>query len=170
MNQGTCKTTYTVIAKRWDRGWELHIDGVGVTQSRKLNDAEAMVRDYIALDTGADPASFEIEIIPEVGHGLDSETREARRAVAEAEKAQKTAAARSRDVARSLKGIGLSGREIAVVLRLSPQRVSSCSAGLSAPGPPRRASSSASPRSFTTTCRADLREVAHSYRRAGRAV
>lgn len=55
MNQGTDKTTYTVIAKRWDRGWELHINGVGVTQSRALNDAEAMVRDYIALDTGAAP-------------------------------------------------------------------------------------------------------------------
>jgi hypothetical protein len=124
VNGNADKTTYTVIAKRWKRGWELHVDGVGVTQSRRLNDAEAMVRDYIALDTGAAPTSFDIEIIPEVGHGLDSETREARRAVAEAEKAQRAAAARSRDVARSLKGIGLSGREIAVVLRLSPQRVS----------------------------------------------
>jgi hypothetical protein len=64
-------TTYTVLAKRWKRGWELHIDGVGVTQSRTLNDAEAMVRDYIALDTGAAPDSFNVELLPEVGHGLD---------------------------------------------------------------------------------------------------
>ena len=124
MSQHTDKTAYTVIAKRWARGWELHIDGVGVTQSKTLNDAEEMVRDYISLDTGADPASFCVEIFPEISHELDSETREARRAVAEAEKAQRAAAARSREAARSLKGIGLTGREIAVVLRLSPQRVS----------------------------------------------
>ena len=32
-------STYTVRAKRWKHGWELHIDGVGVTQSRNLADA-----------------------------------------------------------------------------------------------------------------------------------
>jgi hypothetical protein len=117
-------TTYTVHAKRWKRGWELHIDGVGVTQSRTLHDAEAMVRDYIALDTGAAPNSFNVEILPEVGDGLDEETRAARLAVAEADRAQRAAATRSREVARRLSTAGLSGREIAVVLRLSPQRVS----------------------------------------------
>lgn len=40
-------TTYAVHAKRWKHGWELHIDGVGVTQSRNLDGAEQMVRDYI---------------------------------------------------------------------------------------------------------------------------
>jgi hypothetical protein len=118
------KTTYTVIAKRWKRGWELHIEGIGVTQSRTLNDAEAMVRDYIHLDTGEAPDSFDVDIVPEVSQELDRQTREARRAVIAAEKAQQAAAARSREVARGLKGIGLTGREIAVVLRVSPQRVS----------------------------------------------
>jgi hypothetical protein len=58
-------TTYTVHAQRWKLGWELRIDGIGVTQSRTLNDAEAMVRDYIALDTGAAPDSFNVELLPE---------------------------------------------------------------------------------------------------------
>lgn len=124
VNNGTDKTTYTVLAKRWDRGWELHIDGIGVTQSRSLNDAETMVRDYIALDTGTTPDSFDVEIIPEVSHDLDREAREARRAVADADNAQRVAAARSREVARRLRSVGLTGREIAVVLRVSPQRVS----------------------------------------------
>jgi DNA-binding CsgD family transcriptional regulator len=115
---------YTVHAKRWEHGWELHIDDIGVTQSRTLNDAEAMVRDYIALDTGADPSSFDVEILPEVGEGLDEETRSARQAVAAAESAQRAAARQSREVAHRLKSAGLSGREIAVVLQLSPQRVS----------------------------------------------
>jgi hypothetical protein len=42
-----------------------------------------MVRDYIALDTGAEPDSFGVEILSEVGNGLDEATRAARRAVAE---------------------------------------------------------------------------------------
>jgi DNA-directed RNA polymerase specialized sigma24 family protein len=117
-------TTYTVRAKRWRRGWELHIDGLGVTQSRTLNDAEEMARDYIAVVTGAPPDSFSIEIVPEVGEGLDEETVAARRAVAEADQAQRAAASQSREVAAKLSGAGLSGREIAVVLHLSPQRVS----------------------------------------------
>ena len=57
-------STYTVHAKRWKHGWELHIDGLGVTQSRSLRDAESMARDYIALDTDVRPDSFVVEIVP----------------------------------------------------------------------------------------------------------
>jgi hypothetical protein len=46
--------TYNVTAKRWKHGWELHIDGVGVTQSRTLDTAEQMVRDYIETLTDKD--------------------------------------------------------------------------------------------------------------------
>ena len=46
--------TYNVTAKRWKHGWELHIDGVGVTQSRTLDTAEQMVRDYIETLTDQD--------------------------------------------------------------------------------------------------------------------
>jgi hypothetical protein len=56
--------TYKVRAKRWARGWELHIDGLGVTQSHSLRDAEGMARDYIALDTEVPPESFVVEIVP----------------------------------------------------------------------------------------------------------
>jgi DNA-directed RNA polymerase specialized sigma24 family protein len=116
--------TYKVRAKRWARGWELHIDGLGVTQSRSLRDAEGMARDYIALDTEVPPESFVVEIIPEIGHGLDEKTRAARKAVAEASTAQRAAAAQAREAARELRGAGLSGRDIAKVLGVSPQRVS----------------------------------------------
>jgi hypothetical protein len=117
-------TTYTVRAKRWARGWELHIDGVGVTQSHTLHDAEATARDYIMLDTDAPEGSFNVEIVPDIGGGLDEQTRAARAAVAEADQAQRRAAARSRQAARDLRQAGLSGRDIAAVLKVSPQRVS----------------------------------------------
>lgn len=40
-------TSYSVIAKKWDGGWELHIEGVGVTQAERLRGADEMVRDYL---------------------------------------------------------------------------------------------------------------------------
>jgi uncharacterized protein YggE len=83
-----------------------------------------MARDYIRLDTGTDPGQAGVEIIPEMGSGLEAETQAAREAVTVAGKAQREAAARSRTVARKLSDAGLTGRDISAVLRVSPQRVS----------------------------------------------
>jgi DNA-directed RNA polymerase specialized sigma24 family protein len=115
---------FKVNAKRWKRGWELHIDGVGVTQVKRLNDAEAMVRDYIALDLDIDPHSFEVEIVPDMGSEMGSSIRQAWQAAAEAEQAQHRAVSQSRKVVATLAEEGLTGREIAMVLKVSPQRVS----------------------------------------------
>lgn len=51
-------SVYNVRAKRWKHGWELHIDGVGVTQSRNLGGAEQMVRDYIETLTDHEPPTM----------------------------------------------------------------------------------------------------------------
>ncbi len=115
---------YNVRAKRWEHGWELHITDVGVTQSRSLWDAEAMARDLISRREGVPADSFGVTITPEVGGGLDEQTRAAREAVTEADRAQRRAAAQSREAARRLRQAGLSGRDIAKVLDVSPQRVS----------------------------------------------
>lgn len=117
-------TAYNVVARHWKRGWELHIEGVGVTQSRSLTDAETMVRDYIESLTGADAGADTILITPEVGGGLDEEVLAAREAVASADRATRDAAARSRKAASDLKQAGLSGRDIAAILKVSAQRVS----------------------------------------------
>jgi hypothetical protein len=117
-------TTYRVTAKRWKRGWELHIVGEGVTQSRSLAEAEDMVRDYIAVMNGVPERSFNVEITPEVGGGLDEAVRAAREAVRSAEAARRSAALASRSIATRLRAAGLTGRDIAVVLGVSAQRVS----------------------------------------------
>ena len=57
-------TTYQVTAKRWARGWELHIDGVGVTQSGRLGVAEGMARDYVAATLDVPEGSFDVMITP----------------------------------------------------------------------------------------------------------
>jgi DNA-directed RNA polymerase specialized sigma subunit len=117
-------TVYQVLARRWTRGWELHIDGVGVTQSHSLVDAEDMVRDYIVLALDVAPDSFEVAITPEVGDGLDEDVQTVRREIREAEEAQLRAAERSRFLVRRLIAKGLSGKDTAKVLGVSPQRVS----------------------------------------------
>ncbi|MDN5914136.1 MAG: hypothetical protein L0I76_03315 [Pseudonocardia sp.] len=126
--------TYFVAARRWERGWELHITDaaggeVGVTQSRTLSGAERMVRDYLALDDLADAAP--IEIRPELDPATDRRVATTRAKVREAEEAQAVAAAESRAVVKDLKASGLSGSDIAKVLHLSTQRVSQlASAGM----------------------------------------
>ena len=116
--------TYSVRAKRWEHGWELHIDGVGVTQSHGLKDAAFMARDLISRRVGVPEDSFDVEITPEIGGGLDERATEARAAVRAAATALQEAAAQSRETARMLQRAGLSGRDIAAVLQVSPQRVS----------------------------------------------
>jgi len=94
---------YQVRAKRWEHGWELHIDGVGVTQSRTLWDAEEMARDLIGRREDLPEDAFTVTITPEIGGGLDEETRAAREAVSAANRAQRQAAAQSRAAARRLR-------------------------------------------------------------------
>jgi DNA-directed RNA polymerase specialized sigma24 family protein len=126
-------STYTVRAKRWKHGWELHIDGVGVTQSRNLDGAEQMVRDYIETLTDHDTTGDAVIIQPVVGKGIDEAAQAAREAIAEAEQALRAAAARFRQVAQQLKEEGLSGRDIAAILHVSAQRVSQLLKSFKAP-------------------------------------
>ena len=117
-------TTYNVRAVRWEHGWELHIDGVGVTQSRGLTDAERMVRDYLRLDMG-DKAAREANIVikPDVDD-LTEEVAAVRHTSAELRKAQDAFAGVQRTLVGQLKSRGLTGADIAKVLEISPQRVS----------------------------------------------
>ena len=56
--------TYHVTAKATPIGlWELHVDGVGVTQSERLATAESMAREYIAAQLGLpDEHGFEVTV------------------------------------------------------------------------------------------------------------
>jgi DNA-directed RNA polymerase specialized sigma subunit len=118
------KRTYEVVAKRWRRGWELHIPGVGVTQSRSLAEAEEMARDYIASDLDVDEGSFDVRVTPEVGDGVDQKVAQTRAEISAAALAQTRAAEGSRALVNELKELGLSGKDTAAVLGITPQRVS----------------------------------------------
>jgi hypothetical protein len=117
-----------VVACRWEHGWELHVsDARGplvVLPTRRLSAAERTVRDFVVEHDAVSPRSVRVHITVTFDNGLDAEIAAVRAAVDHAERAQREAAARSRALALRLRDAGLTGADIAVVLRVSPQRVS----------------------------------------------
>lgn len=116
-------TRFDVTAKRWERGWELHIDGVGVTQSRTLRDAEAMIRSYLALDLGDAIAEHsEVHVTVQVD-GM-REVEKVRKEIDRLAEQQRRVARDSRALAKRLKAAGLTGADAAHVMGVSEQRFS----------------------------------------------
>ena len=118
------RNIYEVRAKRWAGGWELHIDGVGVTQARTLRQADRMVRDYVAFMVGerqAETATFIVHA--EVG-GIEKRVAATKAASDRVARQQEKVAADYRKVAYELKERGLTGEDAARVMDLSPQRYS----------------------------------------------
>lgn len=113
--------TYTATAKKWSGGWELHIDGVGVTQSRTLDSAVSQAQNYI--ETVLDESGAEVTLDVDLD-GLDRDVADARRRVVEAQLAQEEGGAASRAVARRLREMGLSVSDAAFVMRVSRGRIS----------------------------------------------
>ena len=114
---------YTVTAKRWEHGWELHIDGIGVTQSRLLSDAESMVRDYLAADDISDAETAEVTIRPDLG-GLEDLVLAVRAQTEGAQIAQQEAAKAARNLVARLRRAGLSVADTAAVLGVTKGLVS----------------------------------------------
>ena len=66
--------TYVVEAKRWEHGWELHVEGVGVTQSKSLGTAARMAREYISLvETISDESTIDVEIRAQIDAPLSEQ-------------------------------------------------------------------------------------------------
>ena len=117
---------YNVTARRWKHGWELHIDGVGVTQSRTLDTAEQMVRDYVETLTDQDMSKAAVMIVPELGP-LDRKIRAVREQLAIADRRQQEASRAYRALAAELRAAGLSVSDTAAILGVSRGRVSQLS-------------------------------------------
>jgi hypothetical protein len=122
----TGTNTYNVTAKRWKHGWELHIDGVGVTQSRTLDTAEQMVRDYIETLTDKDVSSDKVVITPDLGE-LGRKVTTVRELLAAADRQQQEARNSYRALAADLRAAGLSVSDTAAILGVSRGRVSQLS-------------------------------------------
>ncbi len=122
-------TTYIVTAVPWEHGWELHVEGVGVTQVRVLEKAGQQVRDLIETMTD-EPVSDNatITIRPDLGDDLDHEIENVRAFVERAQRESQKAAEASRHLTRELRSRGLSVSDIATLMQISRGRVSQLAA------------------------------------------
>lgn len=117
-------TSYTADAVRDGRWWLLTVDGVGATQSRSLREAPSAVRGLVSGMHDVDPSTVEVTVRPQIAADVLEHVEAARQSVVRAARLQADAAAQSRAAARELVSIGLTGKDIATILDVSPQRVS----------------------------------------------
>lgn len=124
-------TSYTATATREGRWWIITVDGVGVTQARSLRDAPAAAAGLVAAMLDLDEGSVDVAVTAGLSAELRDAVNDARQKVAELADQQREAARASRHAAAALTGAGLTGADVAVVLGVSPQRISQLIAGSS---------------------------------------
>jgi DNA-directed RNA polymerase specialized sigma subunit len=111
-------TTYIALARKWAKGWELHVPDVGVTQARTLDSAQKQVRDYIASMTDIDPATIDVELKVELD-GVQAQIEALHRLQAD----RTRAATQLRQIVSQLRGMHVSVSDIAKMLGVSRGRV-----------------------------------------------
>jgi DNA-directed RNA polymerase specialized sigma subunit len=97
-----------------------------VTQSRTLDTAEQMVRDYIETLTDKDVSGDKVVITPDLGE-LDRKVTTVRELLAAADRQQQEARNSYRALAADLRAAGLSVSDTAAILGVSRGRVSQLS-------------------------------------------
>lgn len=120
--------TYVARAKRWDRGWEIHVDNVGVTQVRSLDRAAEFACELVEIMTGKaiDLEQIVLHVSPE---SINAKVRRAREKTRHAQEAQMQAAQFTREVVAELRGQGLSPADIAGLMGISRGRVTQLLSG-----------------------------------------
>lgn len=118
-------STYTVVAKPWEHGWELHIAGEGVTQVRTLDKALAQVRSYLETLHDTDLhhlTADDIDLQVDIAHAdLVQRARDNSRHAAEL---QVQASREMREAAHRLREDGFSVTDTAAILGVSRGRIS----------------------------------------------
>jgi len=118
------RKTYDVIAQRDGKSWLLRVPAVErSTQALRLDQAEDMARDLIAIMTGQPEGSFDVEITTNLDPDLSSLISEVALAKAEAAERQKVASLAQRQAVRKLTESGYTVRDTGRLLGLTYQRV-----------------------------------------------
>ena len=137
------RRTYRAVAARDGRWWFLQVPGEQglFTQVRRLDQAEAMLREVIGLMRKVPEDSFDVVVEPdlssigELRSLIEHAVQERERAAA----AQESASAAIRDAVAQMRALGFTTRDAGILVGVSAQRISQLGAtGLSG-GSPRRA-------------------------------
>ena len=121
---------FKAMAHRSDGWWALEVTGDDLphpayTQARRLDQADGVVRDLLALHFGVtEDAVGPIEIVPVLDATLADEVSQTRHAREQAERLHADASARTRRTAQHLREQGMAQRDISALLGISHQAVS----------------------------------------------
>ncbi len=144
---------YAALCRRSGNWWAIDIPDVpgAFTQSRRLEHAQSMARDAIALLLDVDPLSFDVEVRVELQEHLQEAVESVARSKADALQARENAATSAEQAVRVLTAEGITIRDIGEILGVSFQRVAQLAAGrrerpASSPSPPPRSLASSSSR------------------------
>lgn len=120
------KQVYRVEVERGRSGrwWLIDVPEVPAahSQARRLDQAEDVARDLIALLTDSDPGSFDVEVNVQLPAEVRADLDRAEELRQEAARSQHEAALLARSAARRLHDDGLPLRDIGRLLQVSHQR------------------------------------------------
>ncbi|MGJ9374352.1 hypothetical protein [Nesterenkonia sp. CF4.4] len=118
-------STYTVNVDRDGTAWRIRVPEIArSTAARNLAEVEVMARDLISLVTDQEPDAFEIAINIEPPSPVRTIVEQAIEHRAQADEMNQLAAAEIREAAAQLRTRGVTARDTAQLLGVSPQRVS----------------------------------------------
>jgi predicted transcriptional regulator len=117
-------STHTATATREGTWWVVDCGEYGATQARSLTEAREMATDLIAVVLDVPAEDVDVDLTISLADELQTDVTAAKALVDILDRVQRETANRSRVAARNLRDSGLSGRDIAVILGVTPQRVS----------------------------------------------
>jgi DNA-directed RNA polymerase specialized sigma subunit len=122
-------TSYTVTATRDGNWWSLiaaDVDGREVaSQSRRLDQAQAAIREAIALVLDVDEDSFDVEVVPTLDQtGVSEKTLELLDLRRELARLGERSRQMTPQAVAELREAGLTVRDVAELLGVTPSRVS----------------------------------------------
>ena len=140
------RRTYRAVAVRDGRWWFLQVPGEQglFTQVRRLDQAEAMLREVIGLMRKLPEDSFDVVVEPDLS-SIGELRPVIERAVKERERAaaaKDSASAAIRDAVAQIRALGFTTRDAGALVGVSPQRISQLTTAGSSGGSPRRAAES----------------------------
>lgn len=120
------RKVYHVDAYQDSKWWVLQVQELpnAISQVKSLDQADEWIREAINIVSDEPEDSFDVVIIPVVGEELEAALAEAREFAAELDQFQQRMARMSRSVVHELSKLNIKGKDIAAILKVSPQRVS----------------------------------------------
>jgi DNA-directed RNA polymerase specialized sigma subunit len=119
--------TFDAVATREGKWWVVQVNGVGATQGRTTDEAEQMAVDLVVAMRGLESNEVEVNIDFHLPGDGDKQVAEAREAHRKALVAMEAAAAKIRSALGMVLATGITKKDAARLLRVSPQRVSQLS-------------------------------------------